>query len=73
MYLVFHNVFVLIIQDVQLHVACSFIQSADMIQQLIDSVEHTMRHALEAEEDVPLEQVTDFDEVFVMCDRTLAR
>ena len=34
-----------------------------MVQQLMDSVHHTMRHALEVEEKIPLEQVTDFEEV----------
>ena len=34
-----------------------------MVQQLMDNVLHTMRHALEVEEKIPLEQVTDFEEV----------
>ena len=34
-----------------------------MVQQLMDNVEHTMKHALEVEEKIPLEQVTDFEEV----------
>ncbi len=34
-----------------------------MVQQLIDGVQHTMKHALENEEKIPLEKITDFEEV----------
>lgn len=35
----------------------------EAFQNLIDKVENTMRHAIEEEEKVPMEYVTNFDEV----------
>ena len=43
-------------------VALIVLQSPDMLQRLADNVNRTMKHALEAEEKVPLEEVTDFNE-----------
>ena len=42
--------------------AC-FQQVPEAFQKLIDNVEITMRHAIEEEEKIPLETVTNFDEV----------
>ena len=41
----------------------------DAFQKLIDNVESTMRHAIVEEEHIPMETVTNFDEVGHMCDR----
>lgn len=35
----------------------------DAFQKLIDNVENTMRHAIVEEEHIPMETVTNFDEV----------
>lgn len=37
-----------------------------MLQTLVDNVHRTIRHALEIEESVPLEEVTDFNEASVL-------
>lgn len=39
------------------------IQVPDAFDTLINAVERTMKHAIEVEEKVPIEQVTNFDEV----------
>jgi DNA polymerase epsilon subunit 1 len=44
--------------------------SVDMLQSLADGVKRTMGHALEIEEKVPLEDVTNFDEV---CDQIIEK
>ena len=41
-----------------------------MLQSLSDNVERTMRHAMEVEEKVPLDQVTNFAEV---CSEVVAK
>jgi DNA polymerase epsilon subunit 1 len=38
-------------------------QVPEAFQMLIDKVERTMKHAIEEEEKVPLDQVTNFKEV----------
>ena len=38
-----------------------------MLQCLADNVDRTMRHALEAEEKIPLSEVTDFEEASCNC------
>ena len=44
----------------------------DAFQKLIDNVESTMRHAIVEEEHIPMETVTNFDEVshVLICKRT---
>ncbi|KAK7499885.1 hypothetical protein BaRGS_00008976, partial [Batillaria attramentaria] len=42
---------------------CRFRMVPDAFQTLIDSVERTMKHAIEEEEKVPIDQVTNFKEV----------
>ena len=39
------------------------VQVPEAFQNLIDSVERTLKHAIEEEEKVPIEQVTNFAEV----------
>lgn len=38
-----------------------------MLQCLADNVDRTMRHALEAEEKIPLSEVIDFEEASYNC------
>ena len=40
-----------------------FMKVPDAFQKLIDNVESTMRHAIVEEEHIPMETVTNFDEV----------
>lgn len=44
-------------------IPCRFRTDPAAFQELIDGVPRTMRHAIEAEEGIPLDQVTNFDEV----------
>ena len=50
--------------------AC-FQQVPEAFQKLIDNVEITMRHAIEQEEKIPLETVTNFDEVKITSQNSL--
>lgn len=43
----------------------------EAFQKLIDNVEITMRHAIEEEEKIPLETVTNFDEVKITSQNSL--
>ena len=45
---------------------CVCVQVPEAFQMLIDSVERTMRHAIEEEEKVPFDQVTNFSEVCLL-------
>ena len=42
-----------------------FLQVPEAFQNLIDKVEGTMKFSIEVEEKVPLEQVTNFNEVII--------
>ncbi|XP_065196318.1 DNA polymerase epsilon catalytic subunit A-like [Sycon ciliatum] len=44
-------------------IPCRFRMVPDAFQMLMDSVEHTMKHAIVKEEKIPLEEVTNFDQV----------
>ena len=46
------------------------LQVAEAFQMLIDSTEQTMRHAIEVEEGIPLDTVTNFEQV---CDDIVKR
>ena len=50
---------------------CCFQQVPEAFQKLIDNVEITMRHAIEEEEKIPLETVTNFDEVKITSQNSL--
>ena len=40
-----------------------FLQVPEAFQKLMDDVERTMKHTIEVEENIPMETVTNFDEV----------
>ncbi|XP_077998858.1 DNA polymerase epsilon catalytic subunit A-like [Glandiceps talaboti] len=42
---------------------CRFRMVPEAFQQLIDTIDRTMKHAIEVEEKIPMEKVTNFDEV----------
>ncbi|CAC5377738.1 POLE [Mytilus coruscus] len=44
-------------------IPCRFRMVPEAFQNLIDKVENTMKHAIEVEENIPMEYVTNFDEV----------
>ena len=45
------------------HLSFLYMKVPDAFQKLIDNVENTMRHAIVEEENIPMETVTNFDEV----------
>lgn len=46
-----------------MHIFSAFFKVPEAFQNLIDRVEKTMKHAIEEEEKIPMETVTNFDEV----------
>jgi DNA polymerase epsilon subunit 1 len=44
-------------------IKCKFKIVPSAVEKLMDTVEKTMKHAIEVEEGIPLELVTNFDEV----------
>ena len=51
---------------VHVTVVCMSPQVPEAFQNLIDQVDETLKHALEEEEKVPLSDVTNFNEVYLL-------
>lgn len=48
-------------------IPCRFRLVPEAFQKLHDDVERCMKRAIEVEEKIPMDQVTNFDEVIVIC------